>query len=565
MSDTALNPEQAASLAAISAALDDPLSQPYPLAARAASLAARGRAEEITPTITDLVRCSGLDNLVPPVDPAHVELGLRQLASQTRGRGLDALALAGLKCLLIDRFKRLKIPRPVALVTAAFPDAGAPEPSNPSPVLVRDDDPWPEPVNGSQLLDQLLHVVQTHVVLSFEAAVAVVLWAVHTFAMDAWSVSPLLTASSPTKRSGKTTLLLLLSGLARKSFVNVEMTPAGLFRLIEAEAPTLIMDEADCWLTDEKSGLRGLVNAGHTRETAFVLRCVGDSHELRLFRVWAPKAIGLIGRPADTLVDRSIVIPMKRKTAADVVGRLRLDRLSGTLRPLRQQARRWTADHLDDLRAADPDLPEVLHDRAQDNWRPLISVADQVGGPWPTRARDAALVLSGHDEVEDGSLGLQALADLAAIFEAHAWPDLIETTTLINDLVQMAERPWADYRHGKPLNAHGLARLLRGFEVVPTGKVRMGARTTRGYRLAGSLLDAFLRYVPGFKAEQRNKPSESGEMFRFAKRNPEPECSTCESGTKPMNPGECSAVPLSVADVGSGQVRLIFEEVGGVD
>jgi putative DNA primase/helicase len=60
---------------------------------------------------------------------------------------------------------------------------------------------------------------------------------------------------------------------------------AGLFRSVELWRPTLLIDEADTFIR-ENDELKGLINAGHTRANAFVLRVVGDAHEPKLFRVW---------------------------------------------------------------------------------------------------------------------------------------------------------------------------------------------------------------------------------------------------------------------------------------
>ncbi len=50
-------------------------------------------------------------------------------------------------------------------------------------------------------------------------------------------------------------------------------------------------------------------------------------HEPRRFKVWAPKAIAMIGRLPDTLEDRSIVVPLRRKRDGEAVERFRVDRL----------------------------------------------------------------------------------------------------------------------------------------------------------------------------------------------------------------------------------------------
>jgi len=81
---------------------------------------------------------------------------------------------------------------------------------------------------------------------------------------------------------------------------------------------------------------------------------------------------------------------MRRKTRKDTVARLRQDRIVAELHPLARQVARWAKDHRVKLKAADPPLPEALSDRAQDNWRPLVAIADAVGGEWPRKARAAA-------------------------------------------------------------------------------------------------------------------------------------------------------------------------------
>ena len=53
-----------------------------------------------------------------------------------------------------------------------------------------------------------------------------------------------------------------------------------------------LVDEADTFLRNSDE-LRGVLNAGHTRASAVVIRTVGDEHEPRTFSVWCPKAMTL--------------------------------------------------------------------------------------------------------------------------------------------------------------------------------------------------------------------------------------------------------------------------------
>jgi hypothetical protein len=105
----------------------------------------------------------------------------------------------------------------------------------------------------------------------------------------------------------------------------------------------------------------------------------------------------------DTLEDRSIVVQLQRKPKAAKVARLR-KRDCQEFATLRRKASRWTEGNFEALAAdPDPDVPDELNDRAADNWRPLLAIADLAGGDWPHRAREAACVLSGagHEAKSD--------------------------------------------------------------------------------------------------------------------------------------------------------------------
>jgi putative DNA primase/helicase len=246
---------------------------------------------------------------------------------------------------------------------------------------------------------------------------------------------------------------------------------------------------------------------------AFVIRTVGDDHEPRRFSTWAAKVICLIGKLPDTLADRSIEIPLKRKLPSESVEKLRHADPELFINLARRCAR-WATDHVDEIRAARPPMPDALNDRAQDSWEPLLAIADLAGGPWPKQAREAALALSGAVDVEGE--GVQLLADIRAVLNGSDLKDSdrISSDDLTTRLVALEERPWSEHSRGKPLTKTKLAHLLRPFKVV-SGSVRLPDGTTpKGY-LFDQFTDAFKRYLPPldtpshgdppFKAQQRHK------------------------------------------------------------
>ena len=165
-----------------------------------------------------------------------------------------------------------------------------------------------------------------HVVLPVGGADAAALWTLHAHAHDTAAISPILAITSPTPECGKTTLLTLLGALVPKPLAASNITAAPLFRAVEKWRPTLLIDEADTFLRDSDE-LRGIINSGHNRGAAFVIRSVGDDHEPRQFMTWAPKVIALIGKLPPTLASRAIHIEMRRLGPGETVEPVRADRL----------------------------------------------------------------------------------------------------------------------------------------------------------------------------------------------------------------------------------------------
>ena len=73
-----------------------------------------------------------------------------------------------------------------------------------------DPDPWPEEVDGEELLDRIVGGLCRHIVMPAYVAYAVALWVVHCYVFDIWHHTPRLSVSAPEKGCGKSTLLDVL-------------------------------------------------------------------------------------------------------------------------------------------------------------------------------------------------------------------------------------------------------------------------------------------------------------------------------------------------------------------
>ncbi|SVD14790.1 uncharacterized protein METZ01_LOCUS367644, partial [marine metagenome] len=230
--------------------------------------------------------------------------------------------------------------------------------------FLEDIEPWPSQVDGDQLLSKIEIIIIRFLVLPEQAETAIALWVLFSWCHDSFSVSPILNIQSPTMRCGKTTVLKILRRLVPKPLPTSNISTAGLFRSIEHFKSTLIVDEADTFLKVNEE-INGVLNSGHEKDIAFVVRAEGDNHKPKKFCVWCPKIIAGIGRRKDTLEDRSITINMKRKLPGDKVEKFIPNNVD-EFEQICQKASRWADDYQDKLFEASPVIPEELNDRAAD-------------------------------------------------------------------------------------------------------------------------------------------------------------------------------------------------------
>jgi len=361
--------------------------------------------------------------------------------------------------------------------------------------------PWPEPVDGKLLLDELVRVLKRFLILPKWGAETLALWTLHTYAFQLRNVSTYVGIESPEKQCGKTTLLTVLSELVHRPEVAANISSPAFFRVIEETQPTLLIDEADTFLQGNDQ-LRGILNSGYSRKTAYVVRVASQEAEaqksetkasrLVRFSCWCPKAIAAIGRLPETLADRCIVIRMQRKTPHEQCERLRnLDGLA-----LRRQCARFVLDHAANVAEAQPEIPSSLPDRAADIWEPLLALADLAGGAWPELARQAAVGLASSAQ-ESNPIG-SLLLDIFVLF-ATLKVDRMFTRTLVMNLNALGDRPWAEMRNGKEITDQWLAQQLRPYP-IRTRTMRIGEMRAKGYFLE-EFAELFHRYIPRAEAQ----------------------------------------------------------------
>lgn len=347
--------------------------------------------------------------------------------------------------------------------------------------------PWPNAVNGSAMIENMLAVFSRHLIMSMDAKVVLAMWVIFTHVFTVARVAPILALLSPVRRCGKTTVIQILASLVSRPYPSSNVTAAVLFRTVDMWQPTMLLDEVDTYLTNSDHALTGIINSGHTRATAFVTR-IEKSKPVR-FNTHCPKMLAAIGGIPETISDRSVIIRAHRKRPDEHVEKFP-PRSNGLILALRAQVGRWAKDNISHIAAAQPAPLDSGNDRTDDNFEILLAIAQCIGGDWPARVKAAALALAArHDEVRAG--GIELLRDIKMAF-ASAGRSRLRTIDLIAGICDDAEKPWFTYSKGKPITPREIAALLTAFE-IQSKNLRYGEVVSKGYELS-DFEDAFARY-----------------------------------------------------------------------
>ncbi len=351
-----------------------------------------------------------------------------------------------------------------------------------------------KPSSGAEILNSVMGFIRRFVSLSESQARAVTLWIAHTHAFGAADATPYLAVNSAEKQSGKTRLLEVLRLLVHRPWFTGRTTAAVLVRKIDAEQPTLLLDESDAAFGGQKDyaeALRGVLNSGYRRGgAASCCLTQGKGFTYYDFSTFCPKVIAGIGRLPDTVADRSIPIRLKRARRGEVE-RFRERDAGHEAAGLKARLAVWAEQNLETLRNAQPSIPDALSDRQADCCEPPLAIADLAGGDWPVTARQALVKLCVGAQAQDDSIGVQLLRDIRSVFAAKQ-VDELPSAELTEALAEIETSPWGEWNHGKPLTTAKLARLLRPFDIFPC-QLRTGQ--ARGYRLT-DFEEVFSLYLP---------------------------------------------------------------------
>jgi hypothetical protein len=340
---------------------------------------------------------------------------------------------------------------PACIAEADAADAArAPRPTAPSAAA----GPGPE----ENVLDLVLYLIEQHFVMTPEEKLAAALWALHCYVFNRFDYTPRLLVLSPTSRCGKSILLQMLGLLVPDPYYSEDVTAATVRDELARGPRTLLLDEGDNLGLLEDRKLRRLFLSGHHRDGNSDRFIGGRSHRVSTFAPMAMAAIEV--RLPLALLTRSITITMQRAPRG-LIKRLKFD--DPSFPAIREQIRRWSATC-----RLNPDPELSFHtDYIDDNLRPLIAIADDLGYGEPARAAMRVLIADRPEE----DPGVKVLTDILGIFLALG-VDRIASIALVKALHALEDgnsiwNEWRGRKDDRPpreLTQSDLAALLRPFK-----------------------------------------------------------------------------------------------------
>jgi hypothetical protein len=166
----------------------------------------KGFGQELT--VEQILAGSGISDLTVSSTKDDVVAKLRVLGS--RIKDLDRLTIAALREGAISKLKEIGLQSPTAIIDAALEMYQVEKDSQQGQaILLTDPEPWPDPVEGADLLLSIGMILSRYIVLRNSETVAEALWILNSYCFDAFEICPYLEITSPVMRCGKTHNLTL--------------------------------------------------------------------------------------------------------------------------------------------------------------------------------------------------------------------------------------------------------------------------------------------------------------------------------------------------------------------
>lgn len=165
-------------------------------------------------------------------------------------------------------------------------------------------------VKANVLYSSIKQLFKKYVVVSDEFFDVIVSYIMMTYIYILFQVIPYLWINGE-KGTGKSTIMKIMSKLCFNPMFCSNVNPANIFRQIDNDGSTIILDEFEKMYGEDKQEIIKILNQGFNID-GVVPRCVGQSNQIRKFRSFSPKIMGGISNIDDVLFERVIKYTTKK-------------------------------------------------------------------------------------------------------------------------------------------------------------------------------------------------------------------------------------------------------------
>jgi len=206
-----------------------------------------------------------------------------------------------------------------------------------------------------------------------------VLWNIHTYFSELFNTTPYLDFTG-TKRAAKSKNLDYQKLLCFNAVKSSDISPSSLFRLIESNGATILLDETEHFKHPKSEKHQDMIAMLHTgfMKGDSAIRTEGQKGNFttREFRTFGPKSLAHINAFSDVLEDRCIPIVMLRSTDKDILNS-DPDKSDPQIIQLRNWYYRLFLDYADEIFSFISEARQILNvsSRELKIWTPIITLA----------------------------------------------------------------------------------------------------------------------------------------------------------------------------------------------
>lgn len=242
------------------------------------------------------------------------------------------------------------------------------------------------------------------------------LYVFHTWIYERFHAVPYLRFLGPPS-SGKTRATEVIGALCYHPLTfGGSVTPASMYRMIEAAGGTLLLDEADFRDSDISADVVKVLNCGYQQNLPVTRMEQNTAGEFvpRLYQVFGPKILNGRRRFTDDAVEtRCLTYAPNTTSRADIPTQLP-ERFGQEAACLQRKLLQWRFDTLETAAPSDEYISTVSR-RMNQIILPLVTVADMLG---PERERYRSELLQFASQADSQSLAIRAESPEAAIVRA---------------------------------------------------------------------------------------------------------------------------------------------------